>query len=40
MKTVKLQTAFAKRREAEQLRFERTTAVDKYFDNCGRIASR
>lgn len=36
----KLQAAFAKRREAEQIKIEQTTAVDKYFDKWDRITSR
>lgn len=40
MKGSKLQNVFAKRREIEQNKIEKTTAVGQYFDKWGRITSR
>ncbi|CAD7092429.1 unnamed protein product [Hermetia illucens] len=40
MKTQRLQAAFARRREADIDRIERTSAVNKYFDHWSKVTSR
>lgn len=40
MKGSKLLNAFARRREVEQMKIEKSAAVDKYYDKWGRITSR
>lgn len=40
MKASKLHSAFVRRREIEQLKIEKSAAVDKYFDKWGKITSR
>ncbi|XP_055375389.1 putative uncharacterized protein DDB_G0282133 [Condylostylus longicornis] len=40
MKTSRLQAAFARKREAENIRFERTQETNRYFDHWGKVTSR
>lgn len=40
MRGSKLHSAFVRRREIEQLKIEKSAAVDKYFDKWGKITSR
>ncbi|XP_075146335.1 uncharacterized protein LOC142220845 [Haematobia irritans] len=40
MKAQHLQAMFARRREVEHMHFERTQAVNKYFDHWGKVTSR
>nr|XP_029727926.1 trichoplein keratin filament-binding protein-like [Aedes albopictus] len=40
MKSAKLQAALAKRREAEQIKFQKSAAVERYYDQWSRITSR
>ncbi|XP_053697050.1 trichoplein keratin filament-binding protein [Sabethes cyaneus] len=40
MKSAKLQAALAKRREAEQIKYQKSAAVEKYYDQWSRITSR
>ncbi|XP_055607775.1 trichoplein keratin filament-binding protein-like [Uranotaenia lowii] len=40
MKCAKLQAALAKRREAEQLKIQKSAAVERYYDQWNRITSR
>lgn len=40
MKAAKLQAAFARRREIDQIKIEKSTEVDKYFDKWDRITTR
>lgn len=37
---IKHQDMLARRREAEQMKIERTTAVNSYFDKWGRITTK
>ncbi|XP_055550492.1 trichoplein keratin filament-binding protein [Wyeomyia smithii] len=40
MKSAKLQAALAKRREAEQIKYQKSAAVERYYDQWSRITSR
>ncbi|XP_065095195.1 trichoplein keratin filament-binding protein [Ochlerotatus camptorhynchus] len=40
MKSAKLQAALAKRREADQIKFQKSAAVERYYDQWSRITSR
>lgn len=40
MRGSKLHSAFVRRREIEQMKIEKSAAVDKYFDKWGKITSR
>lgn len=40
MRGTKLYSAFVRRRENEQMKSEKSAAVDKYFDKWGKITSR
>lgn len=40
MRGSKLHSAFVRRREIEQIKIEKSAAVDKYFDKWGKITSR
>lgn len=40
MNCAKQQELLAKRREAQQIKIEKSAAVDKYYDKWGRITSR
>ncbi|XP_049538435.1 trichohyalin [Anopheles darlingi] len=40
MRSAKLQAALVKRREAEQIKFQKSAAVERYYDQWGRITSR
>lgn len=40
MKTTKIQANFARRREIEQMHIEKNAAIEKYYDNWGRVTSR
>lgn len=40
MKSAKLQAALAKRREAEQIKIQKSAAVERYYDQWSRITSR
>uniref|UniRef100_A0A182YHW0 Uncharacterized protein n=1 Tax=Anopheles stephensi TaxID=30069 RepID=A0A182YHW0_ANOST len=40
MRSAKLQAALVKRREAEQIKYQKSAAVERYYDQWGRITSR
>ncbi|XP_058446111.1 trichoplein keratin filament-binding protein [Malaya genurostris] len=40
MKSAKLQAALARRREAEQIKFQKSAAMERYYDQWSRITSR
>lgn len=40
MRASKLHSAFVRRREIEQIKIDKSAAVDKYFDKWGKITSR
>ncbi|XP_055634640.1 eukaryotic translation initiation factor 3 subunit A isoform X2 [Toxorhynchites rutilus septentrionalis] len=40
MRSAKLQAALTKRREAEQIKFQKSAAVERYYDHWGRVTSR
>lgn len=40
MKSSRLQAAYLRRREAEQIKIEKSVAVNRYFDKWGKITTR